>query len=271
MLGRDLAQFFSDRDSILWDKEELDITDKEAVAVKISELNPSIIINSAAYTDVDGCELNRKLATNVNGKAVGYLASATRKIGAILVHYSTDYVFDGKNPDGYKEDDKPGQPVNFYGRSKLLGEKLLKENCEMYYLIRTSWLFGRHGKNFVDTMLKLGRKEKKLRVVNDQRGKPTYSFDLAQKTRELIESQKPCGIYHITNTGETTWYDFAKEIFRQAGERDEVYNKVKVISCSSQEFSSPAKRPKYSTLINTKLPPGRLWQDALGGYLLDIK
>ncbi len=261
MLGYELVEVFRDFEVFGWDKEEIDITSEIQVNEKIGELKPDIVINAAAYTDVDGCEKNKELAMNVNGYAIGYLASVCKKIGAIFIHYSTDYVFHGGNPDGYKEGDMPRNPLNVYSQSKLLGEKLLKENTEMYYLIRTSWLFGKHGKNFVDTMLKLAQNQDELKVVNDQHGKPTYALDLAKKTREIVESQKPCGIYHLTNEGVTTWYGFAREIF-------EIKNiKVKTEPCRSIEFPRPAKRPHYSILLNTKLPPSRSWQEALREYL----
>lgn len=243
--------------------EEIDITSEDQVNEKIGELKPSIVINAAAYTDVDGCEANKELAMKVNGEAVSYLASICKKIGAIFVHYSTDYVFHGHNSEGYKEGDTPRNPLNVYGQSKLLGEELLKKNTEMYYLIRTSWLFGKHGNNFVDTMLKLAEERDELKVVNDQYGKPTYASDLAERTREIIEKRMPCGVYHLTNEGATTWNDFAEEIFK-------IKNiKVKVEPCASQEFQREAKRPQYSILLNTKLSPSRSWQEALREYLTD--
>lgn len=267
MLGHDLMAVFGDLNPVGADKKELDIADGAAVEKFILDLKPDIIINAAAYTDVDGCETNQDSAMKVNGYAVGYLAKISQKIGAILVHYSTDYVFDGKKPEGYKEDDEPKNPVNFYGKSKLLGEKLLKENCKNYYLIRTSWLFGKNGKNFVDTILRIGKEKKELKVVNDQYGKSTYTVDLAKKTKELLEGKYPFGIYHITNEGTTTWYDFTLKIF-------EIYKKMhpeeklaKVILCASAEFPRPAKRPAWSILLNTKLPPSRPWQEAIKEYL----
>lgn len=263
MLGCELMEVFNDFETFGWDKEEIDITSREQVNEKIEELKPSIVINAAAYTDVDGCETNKELAMKVNGEAVGYLASICKKIGAVFIHYSTDYVFAGDNPDGYKEGDIPRKPLNVYGQSKLLAEELLKKNTKMYYLIRTSWLFGRFGKNFVETMLKLARNQNELKVVNDQHGKPTYALDLARRTRQLIENQSPCGIYHLTNEGVTTWYDFAKKIFKLAQ-----ISKVKPIPVTSDEFPRPAKRPQHSILLNTKLPPTRPWQEALHEYLL---
>lgn len=269
MLGSELFKIFSDGnvDIVALDKSSVDITAEPELKKIIKEINPSIIINAAAYTDVDGCEINQDLAKNVNGTAVGYIAEIAEEINAVLVHYSTDYVFDGSKKDGYAENDELKNPVNFYGQSKLLGEKLLKENCSRHYLIRTSWLFGKNGKNFVDTILKLGKEKDELRVVNDQHGKPTYAVDLAQKTKEIVFGEYQFGTYHITNEGETTWYDFAKkafEIFKSINPQEKI---GKIFPCNSLEFVRPAKRPEYSILLNTKTPPLRHWTEALKEYI----
>lgn len=264
MLGQDLVKVFSaDRhyEVIAWDIKELDITNRKEVFEKISKLKPEIIINAAAYTDVDGCESAKDVCMRINGEAVGYLAKAAKKIDAVLVYYSTDYIFDGKKKEGYVEDEKNISPINVYGQSKALGERELQKNTNKYYLIRTSWLYGKAGKNFVDTMLKLAQTQKKLRVVCDQHGKPTYTVDLAKRTKELLESGRDFGIYHITNEGETTWYEFAKKIFELAKVD------IKVLPCTTEDFPRPAKRPEYSILINTKLPPLRSWKIALFEYL----
>ena len=200
----------------------------------------------------------------------------------VFIHYSTDYVFDGKKSGGYKENDEPRNPVNIYGESKLLGEKYVSNGSSRnkslkYYIIRTSWLYGRNGKNFVDTISELLQNRDQIKVVNDQYGKPTYAHDLAIKTRELLEGDYLSGIYHITNETENkekgiSWYDFAKEIFlinrekighayRQAGKNKEI------TPCASMEFPRPAKRPKWSALVNTKLPLTRNWREALKEYL----
>lgn len=277
MLGHALIEVFSEEHEIFaWDREELDITDADAVRRRINEARPDIVINAAAYTDVDGAEEHEEEASRINGEAVGYLAQACVECGATLVHYSTDYVFDGENPEGYDEDDPPTISVNAYGRSKLFGEQALwRVGLERlpFFLIRTSWLYGPYGKNFVDTMLDLGRERDEIKVVNDQHGKPTYTFDLAFTTREIIsndEEYEP-GAYHVTNevrgpngmpSGEgITWYDFAVEIFRQAK------MPVRVSPVSSSEFPRPAKRPTYSMLKNTKVFLRRSWQEALEEYL----
>jgi len=267
MLGKDLMRVFYDLSPYPLDKDELDVTNEKGVSALFRNLKPDVVINAAAYTDVDGCETNRDLAMKVNGYVPGHLAKISKDVGAVFVHYSTDYVFDGGKSAGYKEDDEPGNPLNFYGESKLAGENAVREVGGNYYLIRASWLFGLGGpqsdgrpRNFIETMLRLAQEKDELKVVNDQHGKPTFSLDLARKTRELVEGKKDFGIYHITNEPANTWYDFAKEILKQK-------DSCKILPCASDEFPRPAKRPAYSILLNTKLPPLRSWQEALAEYL----
>jgi dTDP-4-dehydrorhamnose reductase len=249
MLGYDLCRIFPD--CIQLTRNELDITDRTKVIETISGIRPEVVINAAAYTDVDGCEDNKELAFAVNGYGPGYIAEACSAVGAILVHYSTDYVFDGSKKE-YLESDATN-PINVYGESKLLGEQLIAENMDDFRIIRTSWLFGFNGKNFVDTMLGISGKMDYVKVVNDQFGKPTYTYDLAAKTREIIEQES--GIYHITNEGVCSWYEFASAIIDN------------VFPCSSAEFPRKAKRPTYSVLVNTKTKPIRPWSEALKEYL----
>ncbi len=283
MLGQDLADILANRnhcatcppkrsegganfDLSLWDKEELDITNQDQVNLAIRELKPNIIINCAAYTDVDGCETNQELANRVNGLSVGYLAAAARIIDAVMLHISTDYIFTGQNSAGYTEDSQEIGPLNVYGRSKLLGEQLLQKNTDQYYLLRTSWLYGKNGKNFVETMLQLGREKNQFKVINDQLGKPTYTVDLAQQILYILNNDLPYGIYHVTNEtkkGGITWYDFAGKIFELAG------LKLDLQPCKTEEFLRPAKRPAYSALLNTKLSKVRNWQQALAEYIND--
>lgn len=261
MLGHDLAAAFSDLHPTLWDVAECDITDVSATARKIRELSPALIINAAAYTNVDGAEADEARATLINGTAVGDLARIANSVGAILAHYSTDYVFSGQKKQGYREDE-PIEPLNAYGRSKAAGERLLQEQTKNFYLIRTAWLYGKHGKNFVDTMLRLAKERDSISVVNDQHGKPTWTRDLAKRTRFLFDyrADYPYGIYHLTNEGETTWFEFAKAIFENA------QIQVEVRPVTSADYSTPATRPAYSSLVNTKLPPMRSWQEALTEY-----
>jgi dTDP-4-dehydrorhamnose reductase len=249
MLGTDLCKVFPD--AVKLAHRELDITNREQVLESIQRIKPDIVINAAAYTDVDGCEDNRDLAFQVNGYGPGYIAEACSKIGATLVHFSTDYVFDGSRNE-YIESDTP-DPINVYGKSKLLGEQKIAENTADYRIIRISWLFGIHGRNFVETMLKLSSQMDKVKVVNDQFGKPTYTVDLANKIKDIIELET--GIYHLTNDGVCSWYEFASAVIDNA------------VPCTSEEFPRKAKRPKYSVLVNTKTEPMRHWKEALKAYM----
>ncbi len=266
MLGQELARTFSDSELSLWDRAEIDITEKEDTFNKIASLHPEIIINAAAYNNVDAAETDSETADRVNGYAVGYLASVAQEIGAILVHYSTDYIFDGQKKEGYAED-APQSPISAYARSKALGEQELQRCCTKYYLIRLSRLFGSPGssqetkESFVDKMLKLSHEKSTLTVIDEELSCPTYASDLARRTREIVDGNNPWGIYHVTNAGGCTWYGFAKEIFAQIGWSGTL------IPVPAGTFPRPAQRPRYSMLINTKLPKLQKWQDALRDYL----
>jgi len=260
MLGTDLMKVFSDFAPIGLDIDNIDITQEDQVKKVLTEIKPQIVINAAAYTKVDDCEKNQELAFRVNGEAIGFIAKACHEVGATLIHFSTDYVFDGKKKEGYNEDDQPN-PISIYGKSKLLGEELLQKNCQKFYLIRTSWLYGKNGPNFVETMIKLSNEQKILKVVNDQFGKPTFSLDLAYAVKNIIETKTKFGIYHLVNENSCSWYDFAKKIF----EIKKIEVKVKPVLTS--EFPRPARRPHYSILINNKLPRLRAWEEAIKNYL----
>jgi dTDP-4-dehydrorhamnose reductase len=261
MLGSMLMKVLGDLKPLGWDKEEIDITQFPQVEEKLSRAKPEVIINAAAYTDVDGAEMNRDLAFTVNEEAVRYLAMVAKELDALLIHYSTDYVFTGDKAEGYSEGDAPGPAVNIYGESKLAGEQALQSIASHYYLLRTAWLYGPNGKNFVDTILQSVGSKKRIEVVNDQHGSPTFTKDLAFYTRQMIEGKYEPGIYHATNSGVTTWFEFAQEIFRLANAQ------VEVTSVASEQFPRPAKRPKYSILTNTKGPQMRPWQEAVKEYI----
>jgi dTDP-4-dehydrorhamnose reductase len=253
MLGHDLREVFSD--AICFTHNELDITNRQLVIDAITENSPDIVINAAAYTKVDQAEDEFELAFEVNGYASGYIAEGCSRAGAKLIHYSTDYVFDGTKPE-YIESDKTN-PINAYGRSKLLGEQQIAKNTDNYMIIRTSWLFGKYGRNFVDTMLRLSPQMEKVRVVNDQFGRPTYTTDLARKTAKILYGEP--GIYHITNDGTCTWYEFASAVINNT------------VPGTSEEYPTKAKRPRYSILANTKATPMRHWKEALYDYLQERK
>ncbi|MDP3900220.1 MAG: dTDP-4-dehydrorhamnose reductase [bacterium] len=269
MLGQDLKVVFPD--ALGWDKQEVDITNKTEVFNKIKKLKPTLVINAAAYNNVDACEKsteNHRIAEKLNGHAVGYLAQICAEIGAKFIHYSTNYVFDGKKPEGYDENDKPN-PLNNYGLTKLLGERKITEvNGLAYYIIRTAKLFGKKGgsdaakKNFFDIMLELSAVKKELRVVDDELSNFTYTPDLAGATKNLVEKKYANGTYHLVNENPCTWYEGARTLF------DIIKKDVKVIPVLADEFKRPAKRPHYGILLNTKLPKLRGYQEALKKFLI---
>jgi len=268
MLGQDLARVFADVSPLVWDRAELDITNAAAVLEAFTSVKPSIVINAAAYNLVDNAESDEgfSAAMQVNAKGPENIARACKQVGALCVHYSTDYVFEGTSQLGYKEDDLP-HPQSRYAESKLAGERAVLNSDAQAYIIRTCRLFGAPGasqgskQSFVDLMLSLAEKRDTLDVVNEEVASPTYSADLAAQTRYLIEQELQPGIYHITNSGACTWYEFAKEIFRITGKN------ITVNPVPASTFPRPAKRPAYSRLINTKLPPLRSWQEAVAAYL----
>ena len=269
MLGHDLEKVLKDKhELILTTSKTLDITDKDKTMEIIKENNPDIVINSAAYTDVDGCETNQDLAYAVNGYGVENLALACRQIDCPLVHVSTDYVFDGTARDPIPEDGEIG-PISVYGKSKLMGEQAIQEILDKYFIVRTAWLYGINGKNFPKTMLELAENHPEITVVYDEVGTPTYTPDLAYGISELIETDF-YGIYHLTNSGSCSWCEFARYIFEIAG-RD-----VNVVPVTASEFSRPAPRPSYSVLMNKKwiengFEPLRDYKEAISEYIELIK
>lgn len=269
MLGYDLGRVFKkDKNYKIYpfDVDSLDITKYRETESTLKDLNPDYILNSAAFTAVDDCEDKKhiKACFAVNTKGPENLAKIAKKIGSTLIHVSTDYVFNGKKKEGYTERSRVN-PINQYGVSKAEGEAAIKSELSKFYIVRTSWLYGKNGKNFVKTMLELSKKFPELKVVDDQRGKPTWTYDLAVHIKALIESGKPFGVYHFANEGETTWYRFTKEILKQA----KIDTPVK--PCTSEEFPRPAARPEVSTLLNMKFKRMRHWKRALGEYLKDSK
>ena len=262
MLGRDMMAVLGKRARGV-DIADIDITSLESVERVLTTLRPSVVINCAAYTDVDGCETNTDIAMQVNGEGVGYLAMATRGIGARLVQVSSDYVFDGSKGSPYQEDDAP-RPVSVYGESKLAGEMNAAFNSE-HLIVRTQWLYGLHGKNFVETMLRLAKEKDTLSVVDDQIGSPTWTIDLANSIVALID--KRCqGVYHAANAGFCSWNEFARAIFEEAGVS------VTVAGMTTEELNRPARRPLYSTLDCGKLEQDvgfrpQPWRDALHSYI----
>jgi dTDP-4-dehydrorhamnose reductase len=262
MLGHDLMKVLAG-DVRGLDLPDIDITSLESVRRVLLTLRPKIIVNAAAYTDVDGCEINVEQAMEVNGEGVGLLALTAREIGAKLVQVSTDYVFDGAKGSPYLEDDPVG-PLSVYGESKLAGE-LNAAMAPEFLIVRTQWLYGVHGKNFVETMLRLAGEKSELSVVDDQIGSPTWSYELALAIKALLD--KGCGgIYHAANSGYCSWSDFAKAIFEEEGLT------VTVSGMTTKELNRPANRPLYSTLDCAKLEADtgfrpQHWREALREYL----
>ncbi len=249
--------------------ETLDICDREAVLNKAKEVKPYYIINCAAYTNVDGCEVNYDLANKVNGLAVANIAEAAKENDSTFIHISTDYVFDGKLDIEkiYTEDMTPN-PVSAYGRTKLVGEENAK-CAEKYYILRTAWLYGLGGKNFVKTMLKLSESKDEISVVDDQHGSPTSTTTLCEIIEKIMEKEPEYGIYHSTNEGFTTWCKFTRKIFELAN----ISTNVKAITSEEYKEMYPqsSDRPKNSMLSKEKLKnigivPSK-WEDALSAYL----
>ena len=269
MLGHDLIEVLKDKhELLLTTSKTLDITDGDSVMDFIVKSNPDIVINSAAYTDVDGCESNPDLAYNVNGEGVKNLALACREVDCPLVHISTDYVFNGQNDRPWVEDDEIG-PISIYGKSKLKGEEHIKEILEKYFIVRTAWLYGVNGRNFPRTMLELAQNHSEITVVYDEVGTPTYTPDLAKGISKLIETDY-YGTYHLTNSGNCSWCEFARYIF----EVDDV--DVNVIPVTASEFARPAPRPSYSVLENRNwvengFEPLRNYKEAIKEYIGLIK
>ncbi len=262
MLGHDLMEVL-EGDVRGLDLPELDITDLASVRKSLLTLRPRLIVNAAAYTDVDGCEANVEQAMAVNGEGVGLLALTAREIGAKLVQVSTDYVFDGNKGEPYLEDDAIG-PLSIYGESKLAGE-LNAAMAPEFLIVRTQWLYGLHGKNFVETMLRLAAERSELSVVDDQVGSPTFTRDLALAIKALLD-KGCCGTYHVANAGFCSWNEFARAIFVEEGVA------VTVSHMSTEQLNRPARRPLYSTLDCGKLAADagfvpRPWREALKEYL----
>ena len=249
-LGREFQQNknnFSNYHFVFTTKDALSITDENAVKSFFKNNKIDICINCAAYTAVDKAETERELATAVNSTAVGYLAKACKKNNAEFIHISTDYVFDGNGTNPYKENDQTN-PVNFYGESKLKGELNAIQENDQSIIIRTAWVYSSYGNNFVKTMMRLMGERESLGVVNDQFGCPTYAADLAHAIMQVITSNKfVAGIYHYSNKGKISWYDFAKEIAAQ------INTSCTVNGITTSQFPTPADRPSYSLLDTAKI------------------
>ena len=266
-LGHDIVEECQKRniEAIGVDVEEMDITDAHKVNEVITETKPDAVIHCAAWTAVDKAEDEVEQCRKVNRDGTKHIVDVCEKLDLPLMYFSTDYVFDGEGTRPWKPDDPVVQPLNVYGQAKYDGEQEVRRYVEKYFIVRTEWVFGENGHNFINTMLRLGKKNGKVGVVADQIGSPTYTKDLAVLLVDMAETDK-YGIYHASNEGYCSWYEFTKEIFRQAGMQ------VEVKPLTSEEYPAKARRPYNSRLDKSKLtengfhllPP---WQDALQRYL----
>lgn len=269
MLGKDLVQVLRSSlqtDEVLgWDIDEIDIQEEKSTVARIENLQPRFVVNLAAYTDVDGCELHKEKAFAINAEGMRHVALGAVRGGARVLYLSTDYIFEGKKGKPYLENDPPN-PLNVYGRSKLRGEQYVQEIVKDALIVRTQWLYGRHGNNFVDVILRQAREKEVLSVVNDQTGLPTYTVDLSKAISLLIERDAR-GIFHVANSNPCTWYEYAQKILELSGIKG-----VNVIPISSRELGRPATRPSYSVLDTQKFKQEtgmtlRPWPEALKDYL----
>ena len=249
--------------------QDCDIRDARAISAALRARRPQLVVHLAAYTDVDGCEANPQIAEETNSVGTRNIASACAEMGAAMLYLSTDYVFDGLKTGAYCEDDLPN-PLSVYGRTKLMGEQQVRAILKRYCIVRTSWLYGPNSGNFVTTILELARRQKVLRVVNDQQGSPTFTRHLSLKIAELLDRQA-CGVYHITGSGACSWFEFARaivDLWPLEG--------VQVLPISTAESGRPAPRPANSMLENRALQQARLdllphWKVALAEYIDEIK
>jgi dTDP-4-dehydrorhamnose reductase len=275
MLGRDLTDLLRLRGAefTALARADLDIADARAVTAAVSSVKPDVVVNCAAWTAVDAAEAHEAQALAVNGRGAANLAAACANAGALLVHPSTDYVFDGHAATPYTED-APTGPAGAYGRGKLAGEQAVRAALpDASYIVRTAWLYGAHGKNFVKTMLRLAANGTAPGVVADQHGQPTWTADVAEQVLALVEKSAPPGVYHATSSGQTTWFGFAEEIFRLyhssvARDEDAERKRVAPRPVSTAEYPTPAQRPAYSVLGHAAwraagIDPIGDWRDAL--------
>ena len=266
-LGRELVQVFGDHEVTGLGSTDLDIANRRAVFDALQALKPEYVVNAAAYTKVDACEADPEPAWAVNAAGPWNLAQACSAVGSSLVHVSTDYVFDGHASRPYTEFDAT-EPASVYGRTKAAGEKLVRETLDRHYIVRTAWLHGQYGGNFVKTMLRIGRERGEAAVVDDQRGSPSFAEDVALSIVDLVGCDS-FGTYHRTNTGDCTWFDLAEAAFERAR------LKVTMKRVSSEAVAAPAPRPKNSVLENRRaslagLPPLPDWHDGLDRFLRRI-
>lgn len=268
-LGQDIVKLLGQKHQVHGlSREQLDITNEAKCFQILKEINPDVIIHSAAYTAVDAAETDEEMAFKVNGHGTRNLALAAEQIGAKFVYISTDYVFDGKAVKVYREDDATN-PQSVYGKSKRAGEMHVQSISSKHFIVRTSWVYGIYGNNFVKTMLHLAKTQDSLKVVSDQFGSPTYTVDLVGFLEQLIRTDR-YGVYHASNTGVCSWYDFASAIFEESG------SSIKVEPCSTEEFPRPAPRPRNSAMEHEAIRANgfedlRPWREGLQAFLKELE
>jgi dTDP-4-dehydrorhamnose reductase len=277
MLGHDLTDTFQDYKPWLYGRSDFDITSKQEVEKKLRALRPDLLINSAAHADVNKGEHDREEAMEINAEGPKRLAAECQNLGITLVHYSTDYVFSGEKAGGYSEADEPS-PINVYGESKAMSEKYIQTSgLKNFYIIRTSWLFSKYeqsskprGTNFVNTIMAKARQGEPVKAVSDRKSNPTYTPDLAQATRQLVEEKFTPGIYHFVNEGCTSPYLMTREIFDMMKREGLVDVLPELTEVKDTGAGLGAPRPQYSCLLNTKFPKLRPWQQALDEYIRSL-
>lgn len=265
-LGKELVELFSKKNFEVYGcgRDKMDITNQEQVKNIINTIKPSIVIHPAAHTKVDLAESEPEQAFLINTYGTRNVAVAAEEVGAKFVYVSTDYVFDGTGTKPYNEF-SPTSPLGVYGKSKLAGEQFVRDFHSKFFIVRTSWVYGRYGENFVKTMLKLGKERQALSVVSDQIGCPTYTLDLANSILELVSTEK-YGVYHVSNSGSCSWFEFAQAIFKEAE------LEVQVNPCSTSDFPRSADRPAYSVLEHmaiklNQFSPLRPWEEGLSAFI----
>ncbi|KAF6576088.1 dTDP-4-dehydrorhamnose reductase [Paenibacillus polymyxa] len=274
-LGKDVVKVFQEQghDVVGYDREQLDITDLDQAIKIVGQYQPEAVIHCAAYTAVDAAETDLDTAYQVNAAGTRNMVLAAEKAGAKLVYISTDYVFDGTAEQPYHEYDNTN-PQSIYGKSKRAGEVLTQTLSSRYFIVRTSWVYGLYGNNFVKTMLKLGQEKPHLQVVNDQKGSPTYTVDLARFLAELIQTEK-YGVYHASNSGSCTWYEFTKAIFEEAVDILDATIIAILEPCSTDQFPRPAARPKNSVMEHIAIRTNGLnnlrhWREGLHCFIKEL-
>lgn len=274
-LGRDLVKVLEQANHNVnpCDRDTLDITDQKACLDQVHNFEPEVIVHCAAYTAVDQAETDIDHAYVVNAVGTRNMVVAAERVGAKFCYISTDYVFDGTSDVAYHEYDNTN-PQSIYGKSKRAGEELVKSLSSAYFIVRTSWVYGLHGNNFVKTMLRLGAEKPEISVVNDQKGSPTYTVDLSRFLLDLVNTEK-FGIYHASNTGECTWYEFAQAIFAEVEYAGNSYS-VKVNPCTTEDFPRPAPRPRNSVMEHLSIRTNGFedlpsWKEGLRAFLQELQ